>query len=152
MNSFTIWFHCKEQSDLNLILLCLHSKVFPFIVGCFTSLKTWNGKSINYLAHIYSVHFYKRLFMHLKTTGRTQSLCTLIAFTNFAIIRVILHLEHEQMQTGKNFYFPFQQCELVNVPNNVGKVVIYELIAHLECLLKVGCTAYLLIALEKRKG
>ena len=44
---------------------------------------------------------YKRLFTYLKKTGRTQSLCTLIAFTNFVIMRVILHLEYEQMQKKK---------------------------------------------------
>ena len=97
---------------------------------------------------------YKRLFTYLKKTGRTQSLCTLIAFTNFVIMRVILHLEHEQLQTEENFYYPnsycdFQQFELVFVPNNVGKLIIYKLIAHLECLLKVWYTAYPLIILEK---
>ena len=69
-------------------------------------------------------------------------------------MRVILHLEHEQMQTEENFYYPnsycdFQQFELVFVPNNVGKLIIYKLIAHLECLLKVWYTAYPLIILEK---
>ena len=78
----------------------------------------------------------------------------MIAFTNFVIMRVILHLEHEQMQTEYNFYYPnshydFQQFELVFVPNNVGKLIIYKLIAHLECLLKVWYTAYPLIILEK---
>ena len=45
----------------------------------------------------------------------------------------------------------FQQFELVFVPNNVGKLIIYKLIAHLECLLKVWYTAYPLIILEKWK-
>ena len=71
-------------------------------------------------------------------------------------MRVILHLEHEQLQTEENFYYPnsycdFQQFELVFVPNNVGKLIIYKLIAHLECLLKVWYTAYPLIVLEKWK-
>ena len=53
-------------------------------------------------------------------------------------MKVILHLEHEQLQTEENFYYPnsycdFQQFELVFVPNNVGKLIIYKLIAHLEC-------------------
>ena len=60
------------------------------------------------------------------------------------------------MQTEENFYYPnsycdFQQFELVFVPNNVGKLIIYKLIAHLECLLKVWYTAYPLIVLEKWK-
>ena len=46
--------------------------------------------------------FYKRLLTYLKKTGRTHSVCTMIAFTNFVIMRVILHLEYEQMQKKKN--------------------------------------------------
>ena len=92
----------------------------------------------------------------MKKTGRTHSVCTMIAFTNFFIMKVILHLEHEKLQTEENFYYPnsycdFQQFELVFVPNNVGKLIIYKLIAHLECLLKVWYTAYPLIVLEKWK-
>ena len=45
--------------------------------------------------------FYKRLLTYLKKTGRTHSVCTMIAFTNFVIMRVILHLEYEQMQKKK---------------------------------------------------
>ena len=69
-------------------------------------------------------------------------------------MKVILHLEHEQLQTEENFYcldshYYFQQFELVNVRSNVRKKIIYKLIAHLECLLKVWYTAYPLIILEK---
>ena len=76
--------------------------------------------------------FYKRLLTYLKKNRKNS------AFTNFFIMRVILHLEHEQMQTEYNFYYPnshydFQQFELVNVPKNVGKLSTYKLTAHLEC-------------------
>ena len=77
--------------------------------------------------------FYKRLLTYLKKTGRTHSVCTMIAFTNFVIMRVILHLEYEQMQKKKIFYclnshYYFQQLELVNVPSNVRKQIFYKLI------------------------
>ena len=56
----------------------------------------------------------------------------------------------------KKFYcldshYYFQQFSFVNVPSNVRKQIIYKLIAHLECLLKVWYTAYPQIVLEKWK-
>ena len=109
------------------------------IMDCFTSLRIHEMGTVLIIWLTFIAYFlYKRLFTYLKKTGRTQSLCTLIAFTNFVIMTVILHLEREQMQTEYNFYYPnshydFQQFELENVPNNVGKLSTYKLTAHLEC-------------------
>ena len=123
-------------------------------MDCFTSLRIHEMGTVLIIWLTFIAYFlYKRLFTYLKKTGRTQSLCTLIAFTNFVIMRVILHLEYEQMQKKKFYcldsHYYFQQFSFVNVPSNVWKQIIYKLIAHLECLLKVWYTAYPLIVLEK---
>ena len=103
-------------------------------MDCFTSLRIHEmGTVLIIWLTFITYFFYKRLLTYLKKTGRTHSVCTMIAFTNFVIMRVILHLEYEQMQKKKIFYclnshYYFQQFELVNVPSNVRKQIIYKLI------------------------
>ena len=65
---------------------------------------TWNGNSTDYLAHIYSILL--KGYSHIwKKTGRT------LHSQFFLIMKVILHLEHEQMQTEENFYYPNSYCD-----------------------------------------
>ena len=115
-------------------------------MDCFTSLRIHEMGTVLIIWLTFIAYFlYKRLFTYLKKTGRTHSVCTVIAFTNFVIMRVILHLEHEQMQTEYNFYYPnsnydFQQFELVNVPSNVRSKLFINLYSTFKC-----CSKYVIL-------
>lgn len=72
-------------------------------MNCFTSSRIYEmGTVLIIWLTFITYFFYKRSLTYLKTkTGRTHSVCTMIAFTNFVIMRIILHLEYEQMQKKK---------------------------------------------------
>jgi hypothetical protein len=71
MNSFVIWFHWKELSNVIIIWL-LHSKVFSFIMDCFTSLRIHEMGTVLIIWLTFIAYFFHiRLFTYLKKTGRT---------------------------------------------------------------------------------